>query len=73
MLDVHPPEHAAHSWRDFFIHIATIVVGLLIAVGLEQGVEWIHQRHSMHVARERLHDEVEVNEHILQPNRKSSE
>jgi hypothetical protein len=26
MLDVHPPHHAASSWRDFFIHIATIVI-----------------------------------------------
>jgi len=24
MLDVHPPHEAAHSWKDFFIHIATI-------------------------------------------------
>jgi hypothetical protein len=45
MLDVHPPEHAAHSWRDFFIHIATIVLGLLIAIGLEQSVEWLHHHH----------------------------
>jgi len=22
MLDVHPPHHAAHTWRDLFIHIA---------------------------------------------------
>jgi hypothetical protein len=39
MLDVHPPHQAIHGWRDFFIHIATIVVGLLIAVALEQTVE----------------------------------
>ena len=42
MLDVHPPHEAAHSWKDFFVHIATIVVGLLIAIGLEQTVEAIH-------------------------------
>ena len=24
MLDVHPAHHAASTWRDFFIHIATI-------------------------------------------------
>ena len=42
----HPPAPpAAHTWRDFFIHIATIVVGLLIAVGLEQTVELIHHHH----------------------------
>jgi hypothetical protein len=44
MLDVHPPHEAAHSWRDFFIHIATSVVGLLIAIGLEQTVEHFHHR-----------------------------
>ena len=42
MLDVHPPHQAAHTWKDFFIHIATICVGLLIAIGLEQTVEAIH-------------------------------
>ena len=36
MLDVHPAHHAASTWRDFFIHIATIVLGLLIAIGLER-------------------------------------
>ena len=39
MLDVHPPHNPTHTWRDFFIHIATIVIGLLIAIGLEQSVE----------------------------------
>jgi inner membrane protein involved in colicin E2 resistance len=31
MLDVHPPHEAAHTWKDFLIHIATIVYGLLIS------------------------------------------
>jgi len=35
MLDVHPPHASTHTWRDFFIHIATICIGLLIAVDLE--------------------------------------
>ena len=48
MLDVHPPHSATHTWKDFFIHIATIVIGLLIAVGLEQGVEYMHHRHQAH-------------------------
>jgi hypothetical protein len=34
MLDVHPPHHAAGTWRDFFIHIATIVIGLLMTASL---------------------------------------
>jgi hypothetical protein len=52
MLDVHPPHHPVHAWRDFFIHIATIVVGLLIAVGLEQTVEHFHHRHQLKELRE---------------------
>ena len=51
MLDVHPAHHAASTWRDFFIHIATIVIGLLIAIGLEQTVEYFHHRHLASEAR----------------------
>jgi hypothetical protein len=45
MLDVHAPHQTAHSWKDFFIHLATIAIGLLIALGLEQTVEFLHHRH----------------------------
>jgi len=61
MLDVHPPHHAATTWRDFFIHIATIVIGLLIAIGLEQTVEYIHHRREIGETREALRLEREVN------------
>ena len=61
MLDVHPAHHAANSWRDFFVHIATIVLGLCIAVGLEQTVEYIHHRHQLADAREELRVEREEN------------
>jgi hypothetical protein len=66
MLDVHPPEHTPHTWRDFFIHIATIVLGLLIAIGLEQTVEYLHHLHQAREARDRIHTEVEVNQRICQ-------
>jgi len=59
MLDVHPPHHAANTWRDFFIHIATIVVGLLIAIGLEQTVEAIHHRHQRNELQESIHTDTE--------------
>ncbi len=61
MLDVHPPHAPTHTWRDFFIHIATIVVGLLIAIGLEQTVEYFHHRHQVKEARERIREEMQVN------------
>ena len=65
MLDVHPPHHAANSWRDFLIHIATIVLGLCIAVGLEQTVEYFHHRHQRHQLQEDLHDEAEQNLQVI--------
>src|ERR1700684_678890 len=61
MLEVHPPHQTAHSWRDFFIHIATIVLGLLIAIGLEQMVERIHENYELRVAREALDREFQSN------------
>ncbi len=57
MLDVHPPHTPTHSWKDFFIHVGTIVIGLLIAVGLEQTVEYVHHRHQLAEAREALRAE----------------
>jgi hypothetical protein len=61
MLDVHAPHESIHSWRDFFIHIATISIGLLIAIGLEQTVEYLHHRHQVADLREALRTEREQN------------
>ena len=68
MLDVHPPHQAAHTWKDFFIHIATIVIGLLIAIGLEQTVEYFHHRHQLHQLNEDLHAETLRNLHLALAN-----
>ncbi|HEY6924159.1 MAG TPA: hypothetical protein VI653_11875 [Steroidobacteraceae bacterium] len=45
MLDVHAPHHTVHTWRDFLVHIAAIVIGLVIAVSIEQTVEFFHHRY----------------------------
>ena len=65
MIDVHPAPHAAHSWRDFFIHISTIAIGLLLALGLEQTVEHFHRLHLRHGLEETLHDESLLNRRIV--------
>ena len=62
MIDVHAPHHTVHTWRDFFVHIATIVVGLLIAVALEQTVESIHAQHELKETREEIAHEQKTNE-----------
>jgi hypothetical protein len=62
MLDVHPAHHAASSWKEFFIHIATIAIGLLLAVGLEQTVEeYVHHRRELTEARRELAEEKRFN------------
>lgn len=62
-MEVHPPDHAIHSRRDFVIHMSTIVLGLLIAIGLEQTVEYVHHRHEV---RELEHSAIEDDRTILQ-------
>jgi hypothetical protein len=61
MLDVHPPHHRLEGVKDFVIHLLTITVGLLIAVGIEGCVERHHQHDLAIEARETLHKEIEQN------------
>jgi hypothetical protein len=65
MLDVHPPHEAAHTWKDFFIHIITIIIGLLIAIGLEQTVEALHHRHERRNLIEKMQSEAVLDAQIL--------
>ncbi|HEY2683017.1 MAG TPA: hypothetical protein VGI93_05875 [Steroidobacteraceae bacterium] len=68
MLDIHAPHQGLHTWKDFFIHIATIAVGLLIAIGLEQSVEYVHHRHQLRDARDQLALELDGNREVLRKN-----
>ncbi len=54
MLDVHPRHEPVHSWKDFFVHIITITIGLLIAVGIEQTVEFVHHRNQARQLEEQM-------------------
>jgi hypothetical protein len=59
-MDIHKPK-AAHSWREFLIEIGTIICGILIALGLEQGIEWVHWREAVEASREGLRRELALN------------
>jgi hypothetical protein len=61
MLDVHAPHEKMHGWKDFFLHLITITIGLLIALSLEGMVEWFHERHLVHEAESSLHGEIASN------------
>ena len=65
VIDIHPPHQAAHSWRDIFVHLATITVGLFIALSLEGCVEWQHHRHLVYEARENIRSEMQDNQKEL--------
>jgi hypothetical protein len=62
VIDVHPPHEPIHGWRDFFLHLTTITIGLLIALSLEGCVEWQHHRHLVHEAEASLRTEIQSNE-----------
>ena len=61
VIDVHSPHEPIHGWRDFFLHLTTITIGLLIALSLEGFVEWQHHRHLVHEAKASLHGEIQNN------------
>jgi len=65
ILDVHPPHQSVHTWRDFFIHIGTITLGLFIALSLEGFIETIHHRRLVAEARENIRREIEENRQQL--------
>lgn len=66
--EVSVSSHAANSWSEFFVHIATIVLGLLIAVGLEQTVEYFHHRHLAGEARAGIQKELVRDASLLHQN-----
>jgi hypothetical protein len=60
-LDVHAPHEPIHGWKDFLLHLLTITVGLLIAVGIEGCVE-LHREHKLvREARETMREEIQHN------------
>jgi cell division protein FtsB len=61
MLDVHPAEQGIHGTRDFLLHLFTITIGLLIALGLEAGVEALHHRHQREEAETLIRQEIQNN------------
>jgi hypothetical protein len=61
MIDVHAPHHPVTTWKDFLLHIAVVTIGLLLAIGLEQTVEFFHHRHQVAETRKALAVERKLN------------
>lgn len=56
-MDIHVPHEPVMTWKQFFVHMAIIVLGVLIAIALEQSVESLHHRHELHELRGALDDD----------------
>ena len=61
MLDVHPPHEKMHGFKDFLLHLLTITIGLLIALGLEGYAEHWRQRELKKDADTKLRQEIRDN------------
>ncbi len=60
-VEIHPPSGPIHSLKEFLLHLLTITAGVLIALGLDNVVEWRHHRHLVHQATENLVREIREN------------
>jgi len=64
-MEIHAPEGHIQSLRDVAIHLAIVTAGILIALGLEQTVEWFHHRELAAEARENILSEMRDNKKEL--------
>jgi len=64
-MDIHKPK-AWHGSRELAKEIATIVVGVLIALAAEQAVDWLRWRYEIGEARHALGREITYNIKALQ-------
>ena len=62
-MDIHKPKPWG-GWPELLKEIGTIVIGVLIALGAEQAVEWAHWRVEVHNGREHLRDEISFDERV---------
>jgi hypothetical protein len=69
MLEVHAPHGAGHGWKDFLFHMAAIACGLLLALALEKGAEYVHERHLLSDSRRELAAELQDNRQVWERNR----
>jgi hypothetical protein len=64
-MDVDVPERRIDSIKDFLLHMGTVTLGILIALGLEGIREWVHERNLVREARASLVSELRDNQREL--------
>jgi hypothetical protein len=71
-MDIEPPHGPIETWRDFFVHLVIITLGLLIALALEGIVGYIHERHLVHEANANITSEMRDNQKDVESSIKAS-
>jgi hypothetical protein len=64
-MEIHAPEKPIHSKKEFLFHMFTVVLGILIALGMEGIVEWAHHRALVREARENIATEIRKNKETV--------
>lgn len=64
-MEIHQPESPIHSTREFLFHMFTVVLGILIALGMEGVVEWAHHRALVREARGNIATEIRKNKETV--------
>jgi len=64
-VDIHPPHGPVNSFKDFLLHLLTVILGILIARSLEGLIEWHHHRSLAEEARSNLTAEIRENRQLL--------
>lgn len=62
-MEIHRPK-GLHGWRELAKEIGVITIGIAIALGGEQTLEWLHRRTEVSHAREALRAEIAANASI---------
>ena len=66
-MDIHKPK-PWHGFREFWKELGTIMLGVLIALGAEQAVEWVHREDEVREAKDALRVEMVANLTRIQSN-----
>jgi hypothetical protein len=61
ITEVHPPHRRINSVGEFFLHLFTITIGLLIALALENAASAVHHRHQREEAETTIRKEMADN------------
>jgi len=64
-MEIHAPERHVQSLPEIALHLAIVTIGILIALGLEQTVEWYRHRELAAEARETILNEIRSNRQEL--------